>query len=107
MKLSRLVFSALFLVSPSIALSQTTPREIPVIAAALDVSFNHMLPYVRHWVVSQQTEPLPLGHAHDPNIERARADYAARNAESLNLASLRFPKVTTADIAAFTQSGQF
>jgi hypothetical protein len=108
MKFAPLVVSALLLISPSIAFSQTTSDETRVIEAALDRSFNHSFPYVKKWVVSQLTEPLPLGDAPSPNIERARTDYTARNTESLSLTSLQLPKkATTADISLFTQSEGF
>jgi hypothetical protein len=108
MKFTPLVFSAVLFISPSIAFSQTASDEIHVIEAALDLGFDHTLPYVGKWVISQQTEPLLLGDAPNPNIELARMDYAARNAESLSLTSLQLPKkATIADISSFTKSDGF
>ena len=108
MKLTPLVFSALLFICPSIAFSQTASDEIRVIEAALDLGFDHTLPYVTKWVISQQTEPLLLGDAPSSNIEGARADYAARNTESLSLTSLHIPKkATVADISPFTQPQGF
>src|SRR4051812_30713074 len=98
MKIAHATLSALLLIVPSVAFSQTNSDETRVIEAALDQTANHSFPYVRSWVVSEQTEPLPLGNAPSMNVERARADYDARNHAALSLASLQLPrKAVTSD----------
>jgi hypothetical protein len=108
MKRFSLAFTALLIISSSAAFAQTNSDETRVIEAALNVSFNRSFPYVKDWVVSQQTEPLTLGNAPSPYIEQAGSDYTARNTDSLSLQSLQLPvKATIADISQFTQSDGF
>ena len=108
MKLGRVTLSALLLLFPAIGFSQSKSDESRILEAALEQTFIHSFPYVQKWVVSQQSDPLPLGNAPDANVERARTDYIARNAESMNLSGLRLPeRAATADISVFTQPNGF
>ena len=105
MRLAPFVASTLLLVSPSVAFSQTPSDEGHVVEAALDMTFNRSFPYVRNWVVSEQTEPLPLGNAPSPDIARARSDYEVRNAASSSLRSVQLPaKATAADLSPFARA---